>query len=119
MKVDMSTVRTRVTREKKTLKAMLRIYCQGHHGTRETLCDECDQLLAYALERLDRCPFQEGKTTCAKCAIHCYQPKMRKQIRAVMRYAGPRMLWRHPILALLHLLDGLQEKPVRTCGGLH
>jgi hypothetical protein len=32
---------------------------------------------------------------------------MREQVRAVMRYAGPRMLWRHPILALEHLWDGL------------
>lgn len=109
----MSTTHPRVTREKKTVKAMLRIYCQGHHGTRGALCDECDQLLAYALERLDRCPFQEGKTTCAKCAVHCYQPKTREQIRTVMRYAGPRMLWRHPVLALLHLVDGLQKESGR------
>jgi hypothetical protein len=24
----------------------------------------------------------------------------------VMRYAGPRMLWQHPILSLRHWLDG-------------
>jgi len=36
---------------------------------------------------------------------------MRERIRAVMRYAGPRMLWRHPLLALLHLADGLQDEP--------
>jgi hypothetical protein len=26
-------------------------------------------------------------------------------MRAVMRFAGPRMLWRHPYLAIRHLLD--------------
>jgi hypothetical protein len=26
-----------------------------------------------------------------------------------MRYAGPRMLLRHPVLALLHLLDTLKK----------
>ena len=35
---------------------------------------------------------------------------MRDRIRAVMRYADPRMLFRHPILAVLHLLDGLRGK---------
>ena len=30
---------------------------------------------------------------------------MRERVRQVMRYAGPRMLLRHPILALLHLRD--------------
>ena len=28
-----------------------------------------------------------------------------------MRYAGPRMLWRHPLLSLYHLLDKRREAP--------
>lgn len=92
---------------------MIRLYCRGRHGNAEQLCGECAELLEYARERLRRCPFQEGKTTCAKCPVHCYRPEMRARIRAAMRYAGPRMLYRHPILALRHLLDGLRRKPVR------
>jgi hypothetical protein len=38
---------------------------------------------------------------------------MRERVRAVMRYAGPRMLLRHPILAVLHLLDGMRPPPKR------
>jgi hypothetical protein len=34
---------------------------------------------------------------------------MRDQVKVVMRYAGPRMLWHHPILALFHILDGLKR----------
>ena len=30
--------------------------------------------------------------------------------REVMRYAGPRMVYRHPILALFHLLDGFRQR---------
>lgn len=30
-----------------------------------------------------------------------------------MRYAGPRMLYRHPILALQHLFDGLRKEPLQ------
>ena len=40
-----------------------------------------------------------------KCPVHCYEAAMRERVRQVMRYAGPRMLLRHPILALLHLRD--------------
>ena len=45
------------------------------------------------------------KTTCARCPTHCYKSAMRAQIKVVMRYAGRRMLLRHPVLALLHMLD--------------
>ena len=34
---------------------------------------------------------------------------MRAQIKAVMRYAGWRMFFRHPVLALLHMLDALLQ----------
>jgi predicted amidophosphoribosyltransferase len=92
--------------------AMIRLYCHGVHGTSAGLCADCGELLVYANRRLDACPFQEGKTTCAKCPAHCYQPRMRDGIRAVMRYAGPRMLYRHPVLAVRHLLDSLRAKPI-------
>jgi hypothetical protein len=76
------------------------------------LCAACEGLLEYARERLDRCPFQERKTTCVNCAVHCYRAERREQIRDVMRYAGPRMLWRHPILTIWHLLDGRRKRPL-------
>jgi hypothetical protein len=101
----------RILREKKTIKAMVRIACRGRHGPRDGLCPGCSQLLDYALERLEKCPFQEGKTTCADCPVHCYRPVMREEIRAVMRYAGPRMMLRHPILAVCHVIDGLRNHP--------
>jgi len=100
-------------REKRTIEAMVRLYCRDQHQSTSGLCPECQQLKDYALSRLQRCPFQEGKTTCAKCPVHCYSPAMRQRVKAVMRYAGPRMLYRHPILALLHLLDGRRQKPVK------
>ena len=100
-------------RESRTVEAMITIYCRGHHGTRQQLCTECKELLAYAQERLNRCPFQEGKTTCAQCPVHCYRPAMRDRIRVVMRYAGPRMLARHPILTLFHFIDGRRKEPIR------
>jgi predicted amidophosphoribosyltransferase len=98
-------------REEKTVAAMVRLYCHDQHETKTGVCAECEALLAYARARLERCPYQERKSTCAKCPIHCYKPAMREQMRAVMRYAGPRMLLRHPLLAVLHLIDGWKKVP--------
>lgn len=70
------------------------------------LCRECEDLLTYALKRLTYCRFGENKTTCAACPVHCYAPEPREAIRKVMRFAGPRMLWTHPVLTVRHLIDG-------------
>jgi hypothetical protein len=94
----------RLAREWKTVRAMVEIFCRGHHGAE--LCKDCEALLDYAALRLDRCRFGVEKPTCAKCPVHCYQRNRREQIREVMRYAGPRMLWRHPWLSVCHLWDG-------------
>ena len=97
----------RFARESKTLTAMIAIYCRDHHAPQEGLCGECAALQSYALSRLERCTFGEDKPKCAACPIHCYKPALRTVIRAVMAYAGPRMLVRHPVLALGHGVDGL------------
>lgn len=92
-------------REHKTVEAMIELYCHGNHGgTKGRLCPECRELLDYAAQRLEKCPFQEDKPTCATCPVHCYKPDMREKIRAVMKYAGPRMLYRHPVLSAAHYL---------------
>jgi hypothetical protein len=82
---------------------MIRIYCHGQHGG-NTLCEECKQLWDYAEERLAKCPFGVEKPTCQNCTVHCYKADMRERIREVMRYAGPRMIWHHPVMAIRHLI---------------
>jgi len=85
---------------------MVWLSCVGRHGTPgDALCHDCRELLDFARARLDACVFAEAKPVCAVCAVHCYRKDMRERIRAVMRWAGPRMIWRHPLLALLHLAD--------------
>lgn len=105
-------IRSRMKREEQTIKAMVHMYCQDHHGS-DTLCDECSILQDYALKRLALCQFQEGKTTCAKCPVHCYRPTMREKIRNVMRFSGPQMLLRHPVLSVMHLIDSQRKKPIK------
>ena len=101
----------RRAREHQTIAAMIACYCRGHHRGGDRLCPGCQGLLDYATVRLDRCRFGEEKPTCAKCPVHCYQSRRREQVKEVMRYAGPRMLWEHPILAIRHWLDGRAEGP--------
>ena len=113
--VLMEKVHPRIERERKTLEAMIWIFCRDRHGTKGELCADCAGLLDYAAKRLDKCPFGAKKPTCAHCTIHCYRPDMREQVRAVMRHAGPRMIWRHPVLAACHLIDS-RRKAQALCG---
>ena len=135
---------SRIAEEKKVVALMIRMYCrrhcrqQGHNGknsqtsqtsrTTDTdqtdrtdarhntrpLCPECAALLDYALRRLDSCRFGNGKPSCRKCPVHCYRADMRERIRTVMRWAGPRMIFHHPLAATRHLLRELRSpEPVK------
>lgn len=102
---------SRITREKKTVDAMIRLYCRKKHEAEYMLCPECQELHDYAMLRLTNCIFQEYKSTCGKCLVHCYKPELRTKITKVMRYSGPRMLLYHPIMAFQHIIDG-RKKPL-------
>jgi hypothetical protein len=104
----------RLAREEKTIAAMIDLYCRDHHADRRTggaPCPECAELLEYARVRLEKCRYGADKPTCANCETHCYRPEMRERVRRVMRYSGPRMLKRHPVLAVAHLVDGRKTPP--------
>ena len=94
---------------------MIRIYCRAHHGAAKDLCGDCAGLLSYAEGRIEKCPFGTDKPVCNQCTVHCYQPEMRERVRAVMRYAGPRMIGRHPLLAIRHLIRS-RMNPVYSGG---
>lgn len=104
-------------RESRTVAAMIAIYCQGHrHGNSAALCHRCARLSEYAARRLDGCVFGDDKPTCAKCTVHCYSVGRREEIKVVMKWAGPRMLLNHPLLAIAHLLDGRRPAPSFPAG---
>jgi len=100
----------RLRRERRTVRIMVGLYCSHHHGT-QALCPDCEELAAYADRRLDLCPYDSEKPSCTNCPIHCYRPEPRERMREVMRFAGPRMLARHPYLAIRHLMDDRREAP--------
>jgi hypothetical protein len=107
----------RITRELRTIAAMLRIWCRDLHGDAardgQGLCADCASLHDYARKRLSLCPYGADKPTCVNCPIHCYGKRQREEVREVMRHAGPRMLTRHPWLAMAHLIDGRRPVPPR------
>lgn len=109
--VSLEKLGARRRREYETVAAMIALYCRDHHQPSSTLCEDCEALQSYALRRLARCLFDEGKPVCVNCTVHCYSKTMRERIRAVMRYAGPRMLYKHPWLALRHGLDTRRRAP--------
>lgn len=110
---DPPAVARRRAREERVISQMVALYCAGNHDAAsrteraccgELVCPACKAVDAYAVLRTARCRQMHAKTSCEKCPYHCYRPQEREQIRQVMRYAGPRMLTKHPIAAIRHLL---------------
>jgi hypothetical protein len=91
-------------KEKNVVTKMITIYCRSKHKSGKGLCEECEILNAYAMQRLERCMFGEEKPTCGSCTIHCYKKDMRERIRIVMRFAGARMFFIHPIVTVKHMI---------------
>lgn len=103
----------RRAREMRTISQMIALYCAGNHASSdrtqvaycgEPVCAECAELDAYATLRTRRCRKMQVKTSCEECGNHCYKPEQRQRIREVMRFSGPRMLAKHPVAAIRHLL---------------
>lgn len=98
-------------KEKKTVRQMITLYCNGNHRTEKgALCPECAALAAYADARIEHCPHMETKTFCSACRTHCYKPDMRSRIRTVMKWSGPRMLFHDPVMAVRHLAETIKCK---------
>lgn len=103
-------IQSKREREKETVSEMIALYCRKQHKSKMGLCPECAALKEYACLRSDKCPFMETKTFCSNCKVHCYKPQMREEIRNVMRFSGPRMLFTHPIMAVRHVIESKKEK---------
>jgi hypothetical protein len=108
----MGTLTGRLKREHATLECMAENYCAHHHVRHQDgLCPACDHLMGYARKRLEKCPYGSKKPACSNCTIHCYKKLQREQVRAIMRFSGPRMALRHPWRSLLHFYDRFRPAP--------
>lgn len=94
-------------KEKKLVTYMIQYYYEKHRTGNAMV--ECHNLIDYANQRIDHCPLMETKTFCSACKVHCFQKEKREQIKKIMRYSGPRMLWHHPWLAIQHVMITRKE----------
>lgn len=101
---------SRLQREKLTIQKMIALY---QRKSPQALAEPAhyQALYDYAMKRLDKCAFGENKPACRQCPIHCYQPAKREEMKQIMRWAGPKMLWRHPVLTIRHLIDDRAPVP--------
>ena len=93
----------RLEQEKKDITKMVQLYCKKNHGTKKDLCPACQDLNDFALKRLNVCRHGDEKTFCAHCPTQCYSPRMKAEMKKVMRFSGPRMLIYSPSMVIRHL----------------
>ena len=98
--------------EYKTIEIMIHMYCAKMHGKKK-LCSDCENILNYATKKIELCPNKKSKPPCNACKIHCYKPDMRIKIKEAMKFSGPRMVLRHPIIAIKHLIGTIKAKRLR------
>ena len=101
-----------IQKDTEKLVRFVSMYCNAHHGNRlrepftfhhskisakisngPDLCDECVALLRHAIVMRVLCPL-DPKPKCRTCPQHCYRPTYREQMETVMKYAGPRSLFK-------------------------
>ena len=99
-----------IQREKRMVDDMVLIYCKAHHGYIGAPCAKCAELGVYAKNRLQNCRYQEKKPVCGKCGLTCYNSQTKGYAEKVFTYAGPRMMFEHPLLGLQHFLDAFGKK---------
>lgn len=105
-----------IDKEKEVVSAMISLYCKGRHKpSAPGLCRACRGLESYAHSRLDTCPYGDDKSFCSACPHHCYQPLERALIRRVMAYAGRKMIFYRPGMALKHVGISLKGRLLKTC----
>jgi nitrous oxide-stimulated promoter len=112
LSVNEGKIEKKRNNEIRSVTQMIEYHCRKKHkdSYNNSLCDECKSLLDYACSRTKRCPFMESKTFCNNCKVHCYSPEMRKRIKEVMRFSGPRMMLYHPVMCIKHAVLGLKKK---------
>jgi hypothetical protein len=103
----MFLLKTRRERESVIVQTMIKMYCRENHNSKGTLCEKCEPLSKYAEKRLLSCMYGDIKPVCKHCPVHCYSPAKREQMRKVMQWAGPRMIFRKPVFAIMHIIDNL------------
>ena len=90
--------------EKDLIRWMISFYCKENHHSTKNICFDCEDLLKYAQERIEKCPHGENKPVCSQCEIHCYRKDKREKIKEVMRFSGPAVMRYKPLAGISYML---------------
>lgn len=95
------------------MEAIGSIYCCGNHDDvirgEDIMCPECRKAIEGTLQRAEACPHgHEGN--CQDCDTHCQRGEAQQSIKRIMRYAAPRMAFRHPLMTATYLRKKLRGK---------
>ena len=97
----------KIDKDRRVLEAMGSIYCQGNHADAQKdeggMCPECRATIENTLSRAASCPYGHQD-----CKTHCQRGDAQIRIKAIMRYAAPKMMFRHPIMAFEYLRKKLR-----------
>ena len=95
-------------KELKTVRKMIEIYCKGQHRRKSgDLCESCAELMHLCRSKGRAMPTYGRKKHFVPCAKHTVMHRpIGNELKEVMRYSGPRMLWIHPIMTIRHILLG-------------
>lgn len=124
IKPEPELARAKKTLEKKTFCAMAALYCRAEkHASclsladvagdpeveawirgsgrlsRTPICEACKAMIEDVFRHSERCPHSLYKTFCHECPTPWYSPQKLEAIVPVMHYAGPRLIFSHPLLS--------------------
>lgn len=95
---------SKIEKEKNIVVFMIEYYCkQNHH--QEIICKNCSDLVKYAHNKLKNCLYRENKPSCLRCKVHCYSNEKREEIKKVMAYVGPKMIYLMPTQYIKHIIN--------------
>lgn len=84
-----------------------RLFTPGLYSMK--LCPDCYSLCKEVTAHTSRCPHMAYKSFCHYCPRPCYRKERLEAVKPVMKYSGPRLILRHPILAIRHLITTIKS----------
>ena len=107
----MSAIMKRAVK-KQLIHEMITIFCAAKHS-RVGNCQICSRLEEYANMKIDRCPLGDSGISCSSCRVHCYGESERSLIKEVMKYAGPGIFLKSPLLTLRYFMNNLMANMIK------
>lgn len=87
--------------KKQLLDIMFDIYIKDHESEKDSM----ESLRLYSHNRLENCQNKDKRNFCSSCSIRCFSKNRREDIKRVMKYSGPRLIFYRPLALLRHTFN--------------